>query len=153
MTHAALLFPELSRRICSAFFDVFRELGHGYSEKVYQRAMAMALDDAEIWHACESPVEVLYKGRPIATYRMDLIVEDAIIVECKVAKHIEAVHCSQVLSYLKATRYDLGLILNFGPSPSFKRVIYREAREARREGTRATLNAQRPESPELPDRE
>ncbi len=143
MTHAAILFPELSRRIAAAFYDVFRELGHGYSEHVYQRAVALALSDEGIWYARESPVEVLYKGRPVATYRMDLIVEDAIIVECKVAKRIEPVHCSQVLSYLKATRYDLGLILNFGPAPSFKRVIYRDARQARRDQPHGTRSAHR----------
>jgi len=118
----------LGQQIVGVFYEVYRELGHGFLESAYQRAMHIALSERGIHCEREVPVSVQFRGRIVGEYRMDLVANRAFVIECKTADKISPAHHAQLLNYLKATDYNLGLILNFGPKPSFKRLIYESAR-------------------------
>ena len=92
---------------------VHQTLGPGFIETVYRNAFRLELDAASIPFECEKSIVIRYRGAPIATHRVDLIVSDQIIVELKAVSCIERVHVAQVLSYLKATGLQIGLLMNF----------------------------------------
>jgi GxxExxY protein len=115
----------LSGQILEAFYDVYGCLKWGFPERFYQRAMGMALTDLGIPWAREVPAKVSYRGREVGVFRLDLVVAETVVVECKVAPRISSAHHAQLLGYLKSTTYELGLVLNFGPEPQVKRLVYR----------------------------
>ena len=106
----------LTEKIIGLAIAVHRELGPGFLESVYHRALAMELEDAGISFAVQSPLQVSYKGRSAGLFVADLIVENRLVVELKVCEFIQKIHEVQLVGYLKATGINLGLILNFGSS-------------------------------------
>lgn len=118
-----LLHEDLSREIIGAFFDVYNDLRPGFLESVYKRAMLIALNERGIACERERSVTVYFRGTPVGDFRADLFVEEHVIVELKTADKIHAAHEAQVLNYLKATRVHVGFVLNFGPKPSFRRLV------------------------------
>ncbi len=129
MSKIALVHGDLTERIVGVFYEVFRELGAGFLEVAYQRAMQVALADAGMTSAREVPTTVYFRDRVVGDYRMDLIVENAVIVECKTADRIMPAHRAQMINYLSATEHTVGLILNFGPTPTFARLIFQSRRK------------------------
>jgi len=123
MAAVELVHAGLSREILGAFYDVFRELGSGFLEQVYKRAMVIALAERGVASEREVPTTVYFRGQSVGDYRMDLVVERSVILECKTADKIAVSHKVQTLHYLRATDYRLGVILNFGPTPTFKRIV------------------------------
>jgi GxxExxY protein len=123
MCAGQLVHGELSRELIGAFYEVFNELGSGFLEQVYQRAMVIALQDRGIASEREVPAAVYFRGRSVGDYRMDLVVDKSVRLECKTAEKIAISHKVQSLNYLRATNHRLGMILNFGPTPTFKRVV------------------------------
>ena len=119
-------------RVLGAYFGVYRTLGWGFLEAVYQRAMVAALHHAGAKVSSEVHLPVHYMGTIVGEYRADLIVEDHVIVEIKAAERIDPAHRAQLLNYLKATTIEVGLIVNFGPTPSFERLVFTNARKAPR---------------------
>ena len=93
-------------------------------ESMYQRALIIVLQRAGLEVESEVPVRVYFRGQPIGDYRLDLIVEGVVIVECKVAGRIHSEHTRQLLRYLRITRMEVGLVLNFGPTAQCKRVAH-----------------------------
>jgi len=126
-----LVHGELTREIIGAFFDVYNELGFGFLEAVYQRALPMALAERGIESRREVPLTVHFRGQPIGDYRADLVVDGRVIVETKAAEKIIPVHELQLLTYLRATKLTVGLLLNFGPRPTFRRLILSSPQEGR----------------------
>lgn len=118
-----LVLPEISRRIVGCFYDVYNELGHGFLEAVYQRALLIALTQAGINCRTEVPIDVQFRGVSVGTYRADIVVDALVVLECKAGAAISPGHQAQLIHYLKATGLTLGIILNFGPKPSFKRML------------------------------
>ena len=125
----ALVHGDLSREIIGAFYDVYNELGFGFPEALYQRAMPVALAGRGLQCERELLLVVRYKGEVVGSYRADLIVEGKIIVECKVAVRILPVHEAQLLTYLKAGGIKVGMVLNFGPRPTFRRMLLLSPKE------------------------
>ena len=121
-----MLYPELSRLVVDAFHDVHRELRSGLLEANYRNAMAVALTEAGVQVDAELPVAVYFRDHVVGHYRLDLVVERTIVLECKAAQGIRSEHRAQLLNYLHATRMRLGYELNFGPVATFKRLIYDE---------------------------
>ncbi len=119
----ALLHGDLTREIIGAFYDVYNGLGHGFVETVYQRALPIALKARGVQCERERPLTVRFMGTVVGDYRADLVVEDRVIVETKVAEKIVPVHELQLLNYLKATGINVGIILNFGPKATFRRML------------------------------
>ena len=130
-TAAPSVGPELTRRIIGAFFDVYNDLGVGFLESVYRRAMAFALRDAGLAAEEEVPIEVMLRGRVLGCFRADLLVERSVILELKAVRAVEQLHEKQLLNYLRATDLEVGLLLNFGPRPSFRRLAFRNDRKRR----------------------
>jgi len=119
-----LKHKELSEKIIAAAYNVHKELGHGFLEKVYKNALAVELEEAGLRYTLEAPLQVTYHGRIIGDYFVDIIVDDKIIVEIKAVSKIEPVHEVQLVNYLKATGINVGLLINFGDSVEIKRRIY-----------------------------
>jgi GxxExxY protein len=120
----ALLHGDLTRTIIGAFFEVYNELGYGFAEVVYQHALPIVLREHGLRTELERRVTVEFRGATIGEYRPDLIVENKVIVECKVAAKVLPAHETQLLNYLKATGINIGLIFNFGSQPTFRRMLF-----------------------------
>lgn len=115
----------LTHRILGCAFEVHRELGPFLQESFYQRAMEIALTRKGIGWQAEYPVAILFKNETIGTGRLDLLVEEKVILELKAAQTLCPAFTSQVIQYLAATKLRLGLLLNFGGTPKleYKRII------------------------------
>lgn len=109
-----IIYEELSYRIMGAVFEVHNTLGPGFVENVYEEALVYELGMRNIPFERQKTVTVVYKGQPVGTHRLDLVVEDEIILELKAASALSDVFKQQVLSYLKATGFKLGILINFG---------------------------------------
>ncbi|MFN8515535.1 MAG: GxxExxY protein [Chloroflexia bacterium] len=99
--------------VIGAAIEVHRRLGPGFLESVYEEALAIEFDLRQIPYARQAAVGVNYKGYMIGEGRVDLLVADILVVELKTVESLSALHVAQVISYLKATRLHLGLLLNF----------------------------------------
>ena len=118
-----LLHKELTGEIVGAFYEVYNELGAGYLESVYKRALAIALSARGISNAREVPLDVYFRGVCVGEFRADLIVQSLVIVESKAVARLASTHDAQLLNYLKASGLSVGLLFNFGPRPTFKRLV------------------------------
>jgi GxxExxY protein len=122
-----LLFSDLTGAIRDSAYHVYRELGSGFLEKVYENALAVELEQRNIDFEQQKPVTVSYRGRVVGEYIVDMLIGKKVIVELKAARTIEDVHFAQLFNYLKATGYEVGLLINFGPQFTFKRRIYNKS--------------------------
>ena len=113
----------LTYQIIACFLQVFRELGHGFSEAVYCRALAIVLIEKGFEIAVEHQIPVQFHGEIIGTFKADLIVNGRVIVEVKATQGIEDYAIAQTLNYLKAAGGGVGLIVCFGKSPEHKRLV------------------------------
>jgi GxxExxY protein len=118
-----LRHEELSSAAIGELYTMFNDVGPGFPEPVYQRGLCVGLERRGIACAREVRYTVKYLGVEIGSFRADLVVQDALIVEVKCAERIEKGHVRQLLYYLKASGLRVGLILNLGDTPSFKRVV------------------------------
>jgi GxxExxY protein len=109
-----VLYPELSYRIMEAIFDVQNQLGPGFSEEIYQQALIPELGLRDILFETQKNIKVIYKGKPMGTYRLDLVIDKKIIIELKVVASLNDIFKQQLTSYLKATGLRLGILINFG---------------------------------------
>jgi len=119
-------FPhkEVTERIIGAAFEVYNELGYGYREKVYQRSMQVELLRHNVLAELERRSNVHYKGVVVGDYDADLVVQDLVLVELKIAPQYDKRDEAQLLNLLKATRLEIGLLINFGRTKvEFKRFI------------------------------
>jgi GxxExxY protein len=112
---------EITDKIIAAFYKVYNTLGYGFLEKVYENAMVIELRKCHVKVQAQAPITVIYEGESVGEYFADLLVANAVIVELKAAKTFAEEHEAQLLNYLKATPYEVGLLLNFGPKPEVKR--------------------------------
>jgi GxxExxY protein len=117
-----LLHGSVTKEIIGAFYSVYNAVGYGLPESAYQRGLLTELGLRGVESSREVPFSVQYKGIVIGEYRTDLIVARQVIVECKVAEKILPAHEVQLLTYLRATGLSVGLILNFGPTATFRRM-------------------------------
>lgn len=104
---------ELAEKVIGAAIEVHRELGAGFHETTYHRALMVELEISGIPFTSETPVSLVYKGRAIGEGRIDLYIDNQLIVELKAAAANPKQYRKQVLSYLKATGMRLGLVINF----------------------------------------
>jgi GxxExxY protein len=128
-----LKHSELTEKIIGVFCDVYTELGYGFLESTYAAAMIVALQQCGLTVAREVAVPVRFRGRKIRPYFADLIVERHVLLELKAACSIEPAHEAQLLHYLRATNIEIGLLLNFGLQPQFRRLIFDNDRNKTRE--------------------
>ncbi|MFV8335035.1 GxxExxY protein [Flavobacterium sp. RSP29] len=124
-----LLHRNLSDTILKIYFEVYNELGYGFLEKVYQNAMYFELKSQGYKVEAQKQIKVYYKSQLVGDYFADLLIDDSIILELKACECLMDEHKAQLLNYLKATEVEIGLLLNFGTTPEFKRSIYTNDRK------------------------
>ena len=107
-------YKSLTEQIIGCAYTVGNNLGCGFLERVYEKALAIELVDSGLSIETQEPIKVLYSGNVVGEYFADIIVEDEIILELKAVKVIENIHFAQCQNYLKATGKKLGLVINFG---------------------------------------
>ena len=119
----------LTERIIAVFYEIYNELGFGFVESVYCRAMGIALSQNGLAVASEVAIPVAFRGELIGSFRADLVVARRVVRELKIADHIAKPHEAQLTHYLRASNYEVGLILNFGESPRFRRIEFLNERK------------------------
>ena len=105
------------------FYDSYNTLGYGHAEHVYIRALERELLRCEHRVAREVLVTIYYKGEELATERIDMVVDDRLVVELKATQELHKASLQQLYSYLAATTFEVGLLLHYGPTPKFYRLI------------------------------
>jgi GxxExxY protein len=124
-----MLHSDLTGVIIDAFYTVYNTLGYGFLEKVYENALAIELRQRGLVVAPQVPIHVYYEGQLVGDYFADLLVNGIVILEIKAAEDIIEAHSAQLINYLKATDIEVGLVLNFGPKPTFKRKVFSNTRK------------------------
>ena len=119
-----LVYPELSYKIVGCAFEVFKGLGYGHPEKVYQKAMAILFDEKAIPYTKEEYVSVKFKDILLRKQYIDFVVEGKVVVELKKNFHFSKAHIDQVLYYLQEKNVQLAILINFGKEgATFKRIV------------------------------
>ena len=126
-----LIEKQLTRSVIGAFFDVYNTLGYGFLEHLYVRAMDRELRARGHQVVREVAVRVMYKGRELGIQRLDLVVDDKLVVEAKATSDSHKAATRQLYNYLRATNLNVGLLLHFGPEPHFYRIVGPTKREIR----------------------
>jgi GxxExxY protein len=128
---------DLCHQIVGVFYSVYNELGYGFLEAVYEEALAIGLLEAGLSVARQVATPIWFRGQPIGEYKADLIVNGVVLLELKAARAIDPSHQAQILNYLRATETEVGLLLNFGPKPQFKRFVFENNKKGIRVHSRA----------------
>jgi GxxExxY protein len=115
---------ELTDKIIKAFYNVYNTLGYGFLEKVYENSMVLELKKMGLDATSQKAIKVYYDAQEVGDYFADLVVNDCIIVELKSVESIGEQHEAQLINYLKASSIEVGLLLNFGKSPQFKKKVF-----------------------------
>ncbi|HJS17966.1 MAG TPA: GxxExxY protein [Anaerolineales bacterium] len=120
---------ELTSKILGAFFQIHKEMGFGFSERVYECALEVLLREIGLVPERQKEILVDYHDRVVGEYRADMIVNGVVLLEIKSVEKLIEAHDAQLLNYLKSTRIEVGLLLNFGRQGEFHRKIYDNARK------------------------
>lgn len=124
MDATGLAHKDLSERVIGAFYSTYNELGYGFLESVYENAFALQLEHSGLLVRRQHPIVVHFRGHVVGEFRADLLIEDLLLVEIKSASALASIHEAQLMNYLKATGLRLGLLVNFGPRPQFRRRVF-----------------------------
>lgn len=123
MAESELLEAATTRRIIGAFYHVYNQLGFGFAEPVYQRALARVLERTGSQVDREWRASVVFEAEVVGEFRLDLVVDARVVVEVKAVEHFHPAHESQLINYLRASGLEVGLLLNFGPRASYRRLV------------------------------
>ncbi len=134
-----LKHAELTQQIIGVFYDVYNELGYGFLESTYADAMVVALAQSGLAVVREVPLPVWFRGPKVGQHFADLLVDNAVLLELKAARNLESAPEAQLLHYLRATEIEVGLLLNFGLCPQFRRLLFDNARKKIRENPRESV--------------
>jgi GxxExxY protein len=122
-------YKNLTEKIIKIFYKVYNNLGYGFLEKVYENAMMIEFKRIGIPVVSQFAIKVVYESEVIGEYFADVLVDNKVIVEIKALKSLAVENEAQLLNYLKATDIEVGLLLNFGPKPDFKRKVFDNIRK------------------------
>ena len=117
-------YSEMTNKIINCFYKVYNILGYGFLEKVYENALKMELENNGFSVEAQKPIKVLYLEKIVGEYFADLVVDNKIIIELKANEVLIPENEAQLVNYLKATEFEVGLLLNFGKKPEIKRKIF-----------------------------
>lgn len=130
---------EVTDKIIRVFYEVYNELGHGFLESVYERSLEIALNSLGLKVCRQIQIPVWFRGKPVGDFTADMLIEDCVLLELKAARALDPSHQAQLLNYLRATEIEVGLLLNFGLKPEFKRLIFDNPRKAIRGNPRISI--------------
>ncbi len=119
-----LLHKDITDKIIKAFYKVYNELGFGFLEKVYENVLFLELISMGLFCEKQKQIKVYYHKQIVGEYFSDMVVNSCVIVELKAAETLVEEHELQLINYLKATEVEVGLLLNFGKKPEFKRKLF-----------------------------
>ncbi len=123
-----LVHKEITNSIIRGFFEVYNELGDGFLESVYEKALSIVLTEYGLSVERQKDIPVYFRTQLVGDFKADLVVDGKVIVEIKAVRNIDPAHEAQIINYLKASKIDVGLLLNFGRKPEFKRFVYENRR-------------------------
>ncbi len=129
MAYQGFKHVELTEKIIEIFYKVYKTLGYGFLEKIYENAMMIEINKAGIAAVQQSQIKVFYDNKIVGEYFADILVAGKVIVEIKAVRDIIGDHEAQLLNYLKATDVEVGLLLNFGPKPKIRRKAFDNSRK------------------------
>ena len=124
-----MLHCDITDKIIASFYQVYNTLGYGFLEKVYESAMIIELEKANLHVAQQQNIKVYYDNQEIGDYFSDILVNNSVILELKSAETLNEAHKAQLTNYLKATEMEVSLLLNFGKKPQFQRIIFTNDRK------------------------
>ena len=124
---------EITQKIIRVFYEVYNELGHGFLESVYEKSLEVALNSMELKVCRQIEIPVRFRGHRVGDFTADMLVENCVLLELKAARSLDTSHTAQLLNYLRATDIEVGLLLDFGLKPEFKRLIFDNPRKSIRE--------------------
>lgn len=119
----------LTEKIIGIFYDVYNELGYGFLESIYQGSLVIALRDAGLAVEEQVLIPVWFRNRKVGEFRADMLIERKVLLELKSTRVLEPSHEAQLLHYLKSTETEVGLLLNFGERPQFRRLLFDNERK------------------------
>jgi GxxExxY protein len=134
--HAAqpeLKYGEVTGKIIGLFYEVYNELGYGFLESVYEESLVIASRQAGLIVNRQVPVPVWFRNQKVGDFRADITLEESVLLELKCAKNLDPAHEAQILHYLKSTDIEVGILLNFGLKPQFRRLLFDNERKRTRE--------------------
>ena len=114
----------LTQKIIGVFFEVYNELGPGFLESVYHKSLALALNAVGLSVCSRIDIPVWFRGHQVGQFEGDILVEKCVLPELKAVRALDSSHQAQLLNYLRATEIEIGLLLNFGTKPEFKRLVF-----------------------------
>lgn len=124
-----LKHSEITGKIIKTFYKVYNALGYGFAEKVYENSMFLELSQLGFKVEQQKPINVFYMNKLVGEYFSDLVIEDCVIIELKANESLSSANEAQLLNYLKATKIEVGLLLNFGQKPDYKRKYFTNDRK------------------------
>lgn len=119
-----LKYREITDIILKAFYEVYNELGTGFLESVYERALTIVLKNYGLEVENQKDIPVFFRGQNIGHFKTDIIVNGKIVLELKAVSQMDRGNEAQIINYLKASFLEVGLLLNFGKKPEFKRFVF-----------------------------
>ena len=123
-------YGQITKKVIGVFFDVYNELGYGFLESVYQKSLGLALDSIGVKACSRIEIPVFFRGHSVGNFEADILVENCLLLELKSARTIDPSHTAQLLNYLRATEIEVGLLLNFGLKPEFRRLLFDNTRKS-----------------------
>lgn len=123
---------EVTGKILGAFFQLYKEMGYGFSEKVYETALALLFEEIGLRLERQMPIKVYFHGKIVGEYIADMVINNLVLIEMKAVERLVGAHEAQLLNYLKATELEVGLLLNFGLEAEFRRKIFDNVRKGSR---------------------
>ena len=121
----------ITDQILRVFYEVYNELGHGFLESVYHRSLAVALKSVGLNVSSKVASPVWFRGIQVGQFEADILVETCVLLELTAVRRLASSHRAQLMNYLRATDVEVGLLLNFGERPEFKRVIFDNLKKQR----------------------
>lgn len=122
----------ITQKVIGVFYEVYNDLGYGFLESVYQKSLGLALEAVGLKVCHRVDISVWFRGTQVGHFEGDMLVENCVLLELKAVRALDSSHQAQLLNYLRATEVEVGLLLNFGPKPEFKRFLFDNARKAYR---------------------
>jgi GxxExxY protein len=126
---AELLYKDLTEKIIKVFLEVYNQLGYGYSKDIYIEALAFEMHTQGLVYEKQEPIEIFYKEIKVGQYTLDFINEEKVLLLVDTHEKVSEKAEYTIINHLKSTKYEVGLVLNFGRRPEVRRKIFQNARK------------------------
>jgi GxxExxY protein len=126
---AELLYKDLTEKIIKVFLDVYNQLGYGYSKDIYIEALAYEMHTQGLVYEKQEPIEIFYKDIKVGQYILDFVNEEKVLLLIDTHERVSEKAEYAIINHLKSTKYEVGLVLNFGRRPEVRRKIFQNARK------------------------